>query len=436
MSDRHFTTIEELERAAFGYFDRYADPHTGLVCDSSKENAAASIAGSGMALGCYVVASERAYLPRPEAARRSLVALRFLWEADQHGRPDGTGAHGFFYHFLDQRTGRRIPRSELSTIDSAIVLAGALTAGRYFDAATSAEREIRKLADALYRRADWNWASPRPPRISLGWKPESGFLPYDWSGYDEALMLYVLALGSPTHAVSPGAYTAWTSTFKWKCIYGREYLYGGPLFMHQASHVWMDLRGIQDPSMRTRGIDYFENSRRATYVQREYARRNPRGFAGYNANCWGITASDGPGPNTVTIDGRERRFFAYHARGVPFGADDGTISPWVTAASLPFAPEIVLPALEFITSTYPSITGDFGYKCSFNPTFPGAGATASGEGSGWVSQGYYAIDQGPLVMMLENYRSGLIWRLLRGSPYVVTGLQRAGFTGGWLAPNA
>lgn len=435
VSDRHEQMIGELQRATFGYFDQHADPVTGLVCDSDRIGAPATIAGSGLALGCYVVAAQRGYLSRGEAARRSLVSLRFLWGANQEGLPDGTGLNGFFYHFLDRRSGKRAYRSEISTIDSTIAFAGALAAGAYFDSHDAVEQEVRAVADAVYRRADWQWASsPRPPAVCMGWKPETGFLRYDWRGYNEALMLYILALGSPTYPVPREAYDAWTSTYSWKLVYGNRYLYGGPLFVHQGSHAWIDLRGIQDAPMREHGIDYFENSRRATHVQREYGRRNPRGFAGYNENCWGITASDGPGPADLTIAGMERHFFAYRARGVPFGPDDGTLSPWVTGTSLPFAPEIVLPALDFMTTAHPEITGQYGYKCSFNPTFPtrAMGHPAGSGATGWISEGYFAIDQGPLVLMLENYRSGLIWRLLRGCPYVVRGLRRAGFTGGWL----
>jgi hypothetical protein len=182
--------------------------------------------------------------------------------------------------------------------------------------------------------------------VSHGWKSESGFLPGTWQGYSEALILYALGLGSPTNSLTAHNYQAWASTYKWKKIYDYEYLYAGPLFIHQLSHVWIDFREIQDQFMRERGIDYFENSRRATQVQQQYAVRNPLGFAGYDEFCWGITASDGPGPSTKTIDGIEREFKDYVARGVPYGPDDGTIAPWAVVASLPFAPEIVLPTIE------------------------------------------------------------------------------------------
>ena len=200
--------------------------------------------------------------------------------------------------------------------------------------------------------------------------------------------------------------------------------------MHQLRHVYIDFRGIRDAYMRAKGIDYFENSRRATYIHREYAIRNPRGFAGYGADAWGITASDGPGPALRTVNHVPRRFWAYRARGVPYGPDDGTLSPWAVVASLPFAPDIVIPALVALERTHPEVTGELGYKCSYNETF------GDGEGApGWMSQGYYAIDQGPVVLMIENYRSEFVWNLMRSCPYIVDGLRAAGFEGGWLADS-
>lgn len=424
--------IEALERATFEYFRRMADGETGLVRDSTREAAPATIAGSGFALACYAVAAERGYIDRAEAKQYAVKALRFLYTAEQSDSRNATGYRGFFYHFLDPRTGRRAGRSELSTIDSGIAFAGALVAAAYFNGASDEEREIRDLADALYCRADWSWALAPDGALTHGWRPGRGFLPYGWCGYNEALFLYILALGSPTHAVPAESYTRWMSTYSWKRIYDQEFLYAGPLFVHQLSHAWIDFRGMQDAFMRSKGIDYFENSRRATYVQREYARRNPRGFDGYDEWSWGITASDGPGPAQLEFGGKRRTFYAYRARGVPYGADDGTLSPWSAVASLPFAPEIVLPTLRRLDAARPEVTGEFGYKCSYNPTFPPSADMPTPASGGWVSQGYYAIDQGPVVLMIENYRSGLIWRLLRGCAYVTDGLKRAGFTGGWL----
>ena len=193
--------------------------------------------------------------------------------------PDATGHRGFFYHFLDVSTGRRAWRSELSTIDTTILIAGALTAAAYFDRSTDDEREVRRLADSLYRRVDWRWAQNGEATVSHGWKPETGFIRYRWQGYNEALILYVLGLGSPTHPLPRKSYLAWTSTYRWKKLYGYEFLYGASLFMHQLSHLWIDFRGIQDAFMRRQAIDYFENSRRATYVNQQYAIRNPKALS-------------------------------------------------------------------------------------------------------------------------------------------------------------
>ena len=421
--------LERIERLTFGYFDRGMHPSTGLVPDSTKQGARASVAGSGHALACYAVAAERGYVSRDHAVNRVLVILRFFRDSDQGKARDATGYRGFYYHFLDMESGRRAPRSELSTIDSAILFMGILVAIAYFDRDTAEEQELRRLGDDLYLRADWAWARNGGDAVSMGWTPERGFLPFGWMGYNEALFLYILALGSPTHPIDRRGYDAWTSTYRWKRLYGREHLFAGPLFIHQLSHAWIDFRGIRDEYMRAKGIDYFENSRRATYIQREYAMRNPRRFSGYGANAWGITASDGPGPSQRTANGTPRRFWAYRARGVPYGPDDGTLSPWALVASLPFAPEIVLPALHELERTHPEITGELGYKCSYNDTF----TERDDEKKGWISQGYYAIDQGPVVLLIENHRSELVWKLMRACPYVVDGLRAAGFDGGWLS---
>ena len=233
---------------------------------------------------------------------------------------------------------------------------------------------MRTLADSLYRRVDWQWAQNGQATVSHGWKPETGFLRYRWQGYNEALILYVLGLGSPTHPLPEKSYPAWTSTYRWKKLYGHEFLYGAPLFMHQLSHLWIDFRGIQDAFMRRQAIDYFENSRRATYVNQQYAIRNPKGFRDYGQHAWGITASNGPGPATRRVRGVTRRFLGYVARGVPYGPDDGTLAPWAVVASLPFAPEIVLPTLQHCADAYPKMKSEYGLVCSFNPTFPARGS--------------------------------------------------------------
>ena len=422
--------LEKLQCETFGYFLHEANPNNGLVIDKTAPGWPSSIAATGLALACYLVGVERGFMSRATAVERTLRTLRFFWNSPQGPEPDATGYKGFYYHFLDMQTGRRAWQCELSTVDSAFLLAGALTAGIYFDADTADEREIAALADALYRRTDWQWAQDGGATVTHGWKPEAGFLEYRWQGYDEALLLYTLGLGSPTCPLAEESYAAWVSTYRWARCYEWEYLHAGPLFIHQLSHVWIDFRGIQDAFMRGKGIDYCENSRRATYAQQQYAIRNPRGFKDYGRHCWGITASEGPGPETMTIDGIERQFFDYLSRGVPDGPDDGTLAPWALVASLPFAPEIVLPALHHcIHQAQMTKFNSYGFKASFNPTHPGIPGNPYGW---WVSPWHFGINQGPIVLMIENYRTGALWGWTRKCPYIVNGLRRAGFRGGWL----
>lgn len=420
--------LDALQRDAFGYFLHETNPANGLVADRTQPGAPSSIAAVGFALAAYLVGVERSWMTRAEAASRTLTVLRFFRASPQGMSSDATGYKGFYYHFLDMKTGRRAGTCELSTIDTAFLLAGMLVAATYFDRDCEEEEEIRALADALYRRADWSWARDGGATISHGWLPESGFLKYRWEGYDEALLVYALGLGSPTYPLHEESYSAWTSTYEWKEIYGHEFLYGSSLFIHQYSHMWIDFRGIQDGFMLGRGIDYFENSRRATHVQQQYAVHNPLELAGYGQNFWGLTASDGPGWTTQRLSGVERHFFDYVARGVPYGPDDGTVAPWAAVASLPFAPEIVLPTVQHFREVYPEVTGKYCFKCSFNLTF----RPESQGKAGWTSLYHYGINLGPVVLMCENHRSGLLWRLTRHCPYLVTGLRRGGFVNGWL----
>jgi hypothetical protein len=304
-----------------------------------------------------------------------------------------------------------------------------LTVATYFEQDTAEEGEVRRLADALYRRADWNWARDGGPTLTHGWRPESGFLPYRWQGYDEGLLLYVLGLGSPTYPLPRESYDAYCTTYQWKRLYGRELLHSDPLFTHQLSHLWIDFHGLRDSFMQEHGTDYFENSRQATFVQQAYAAHNPRQLIGYGEHCWGFTACDGPGWVKRIVDGVERQFFDYVARGAPFGPDDGTVAPWVVVASLPFAPEIVIPTARHLASL--NLGGrdrPYGFKASFNQTF----RVHDSPTGWWVTPYQFGIDQGPVVLMIENYRTGLIWDISRRCPYLVAGLRRAGFTGGWL----
>jgi hypothetical protein len=414
--------LDVLQRNGFQYFLDKVNPANGLVADSTWENNTSSIAAVGFALACYPVGVEHGWISRRDAVERTLITLRFFATSPQGPEPDATGYQGFYYHFLNLETGRRTWKSELSTIDTTYLLCGMLTAAEYFDQNVPGEQELRRLVDGLFDRVDWQWAQNGEVTVTHGWRPESGFLPYRWWGYDEGLMLYLLALGAPRHRLTRDSYKAYTSTYRWETHYGYEFLYAGPLFIHHFSHVWLDFRGLQDDYMQTRGIDYFENSRRATYVHQQHAIQSPSGFEGYGEHLWGITASEGPIRGTEPVEIAGRTYYSYLARGVP-GPDDGTLSPWTTITALPFAPEIALPTIEHIYKNYPQLAGRYGMKCSLNPSF----RENSSNSTGWFSEHYYAINEGPVVLMVENFRSGLIWRLLGSSSYIQEGLKHAGF---------
>ena len=418
--------LDALQYAAFNYFVGATNLRNGLVADTTRVGSPSSIAVVGFALSTYPVAVERGWIPRAHAVQRCLAALHFFWHSDQSGAAGSTGHRGFYFHFLDMDSGLRVWGSELSSIDTALLIVGAMTAASSFEAASPDETELRALADALYRRVDWRWAQRDGGAISQGWKPECGFLHYGWDGYDEAVLLYVLALGSPTHPLTDAAFETWTITYQWENLYGHDFLYAGPLFTHQFSHAWIDFRGIRDRFMREKDCDYFENSRRATYVQREYAIRNPRSFVGYGEDCWGLSAGDGPSAPPQRVAGRLQSFYGYAARGVPFGPDDGTIAGPSTLASLVFAPEIVLPVLRGLQACGPGSDGAAIRASGFNAT------TEAASREGWISAGEFGLDQGLSVLMIENFRSGLPWRLGRSNPCIRAGLHRAGFKGGWL----
>lgn len=431
--------LDTLQVRTFGYFRDLPNRENGLVPDRWPTPSFSSIAAVGFGLTAYVVAVERGWLARADARDRTLTTLRFLYRAPQGLEPAGViGYKGFFYHFLDMRTGHRFQQVELSTIDTALLLAGALTSQSFFTGADPAEASIRAYADSLYARVDWRWAQARAPAVALGWHPETGFIAYDWKGYNEAMILYVLALGSPTFAIEPAAWDVWTSTYEWGEYYGQQHVGFAPLFGHQYSHIWIDFRGIRDAYMRGRGIDYFENSRRALHAQHAYAIANPDGWRDYGADIWGLTASDGPQDLTREFGGRERRFYGYAARGASFTEvrDDGTIAPTALGGSIPFDPALATAGLKAMRARYGDrLFSTYGFLDAFNPTFTWPVPVQQGTvdpALGWVDGDYLGIDQGPIIAMIENYRTGLIWRLMRNNPHIVRGLRRAGFTGGWL----
>ncbi|MES1153534.1 MAG: glucoamylase family protein, partial [Rhodanobacter sp.] len=390
----------------------------------------------------YGVGVERGYITRAQAIERTLTTLRFFVAAPQNdSEDDASGYHGFFYHFLDMKTGRRAMRYvELSSVDTTLLLGGVLFAQSYYDRDTPQETEIRQLADTIYRRVDWPWMQPRKPLISMGWTPGGKFIPADWKGYNEGMLVYILALGSPTHPVGPEAWTAWLSTnhLTWGTFQGQTFLNFAPLFGHQYSQSWIDFRGIRDAWSRKHDLDYFENSRRATYAQRSYAIANPGHWTGYGANVWGLTASNGPGGLVVKSAEGDRTFQGYTARGVglDYISDDGTIAPTAAAGSIAFAPEIVVPALETMKQRYGKyIYDDYGFVDAFNLSFHTPTTLRTGRlvpGLGWVDTLQLGIDQGPIVLMIENWRSGFVWKVMKRNPYIRKGLERAGFEGGWL----
>lgn len=440
-----FLTLDLLQKDTFDYFWDTTRADTGMAPDRYPTKSPASVAAIGFALTSYGVGVERGYITREQSAERTLAALRFLWELPMGPQESGTaGYKGFYYHFIGMDDGLRFTdwRVELSTVDTALLLGGVLFAQSYFDEDGDArEAEIRALAEQIYARVDWTWSQNNDPLITLGWYPEGNeFIPYDWVGYNEAMLVYILALGSPTHPVGKDAWDAWVDHYgdDWGGAGDLQHLTFAPMFGHQYTHSWVDFRGIQDEYMAKKGSDYFQNSAVAAYAQRAYAIANPAGWKGYSENIWGITASDGPGNFRKLVRGELREFRAYSARGVALNHsfDDGTLAPTALGGSLPFAPEIIIPALQAIYDQYGEhLYSDYGFLDAFNPTFQFDEKVATGKvvpGVGWIAGDYIGIDQGAMLVMAENMRSQLVWETMKKNPHVKRGLVRAGFKGGWL----
>ena len=430
--------VDTLERRTFRFFWDTAEPVTGLTPDRWPTRSFASVAAMGFGLAAYPVGVERGWITREQGLTRTLATLRFLYRARQDSAATGTiGYRGFYYHFLNPTDGTRFERLELSFIDTGLLVAGALVCGHYFDRPTAREREVGLLADSLYRRVDWRWMQVRAPLMALGWTPEQGHLPYDTGHYNETMLELLLAMGSPTHPADPATWKAYTKGYRWGRFHGQEYLGFAPLFGHQSSHVFVDFRGIKDEFMRARGIDYFENSRRATLAQRQYAIDNPMGWADYDSLAWGLSACDGPVDGDFEIAGHKRHFQTYWARGASHTEvqDDGTLTPNAAAGSMPFAPEVVIPSLMAMQSRYGErLWGTYGFLDAFNPSvrIPGHERDGIDPARGWVDRDYLGIDQGLIVLMIENWRSGLLWSCMRKDSNLRRGLRAAGFRGGWL----
>jgi hypothetical protein len=395
--------VDLIQRTAFDYFWYEANPENGLVRDRSTAGSPSSVAAVGFGLSAMCIGAERGWITREQAVDRVLTTLRTFHEMPQGTATQGTIGHrGFFYHFLGMETATRSPGSELSSIDTALLLAGVLHARHYFDRGGH-EETIRALADSLYEGADWQWMTNNDISLTHGWFPESGFISHRWIGYDEGMILYLLAMGSPTSPLPSSSWREWTRGYNWATHYGLSFVTFPPLFGHQYSHAWIDFRGVADEYMRGRGTDYFENSRRATLASRAYAIDNPGGFTGYGENIWGITASDGPS--------------GYLARGAPPAMNDnGTIAPTAAGGSIAFTPAESIAALRTMYDLYRTrLWGEYGFRDAFNIE------------QDWFASDVLGIDQGIILLMAENHRSGHVWEHVMRDERLQHGLHKAGF---------
>ena len=398
---RHFTPhdqafLEDLERRSYQYFWDQASPTTGLVLDRSRTDGTpadedhrdiASIAATGFGLTAICIASERGWIRRSAARDRVRATLRFF--ADR-----ALQEHGWFYHWMDVHTGERRWRSEVSSIDTSLLVAGALTARQYF----SEDAEIVKLATRIYQRIDFPWMlNGHPTLFSMGWHPESGFIKARWDDYSEHPILYLLAIGSPTHPITPEAWYAWKRN--WNEYAGYRYLGRTPLFTYQYSQAWIDFRGRREA--RGERVNYFQNSVRATLAHRQFCIDLAREFPGYGPNVWGISASDSAK--------------GYVAWGGPprDPAIDGTVVPYAAAGSLMFVPRLALDMLKTIRAKYSRIYGKYGFADAFNPN------------TGWVNRDVIGIDLGITLLSAENARTGNVWRWFMSNSEIKRALDRA-----------
>lgn len=396
-SARDEAFLEDLERRSFQYFWDQASPRTGLVLDRTRTDGSptdenhryiASIAATGFGLTVLCVAAERRWITRRAARDRTRATLRFFANHAVHER-------GWFYHWMDVNTGVRRWKSEVSSIDTALLVAGILTARQYFHD----DREIADLATRIYERIDFPWMlNGHATLLSMGWHPESGFIKARWDNYSEHPILYLLAIGSPTHPITPEAWYAWERN--WNRYAGYTYLGQTPLFTYQYSHAWVDFRGRRE----TKGqrIEYFENSVKATLAHRQFCIDLRKEFPGYGPNVWGISASD-------SIKG-------YVAWGGPprDAAIDGTVVPYAVAASLMFVPHLAMTAVKTMHARYPRAYGKYGFADAFNPN------------NDWINSDVIGIDLGITVLGVENARTGNIWRWFMKNPEIPKALELVG----------
>jgi hypothetical protein len=394
--------LDDLSRRSFQFFWEQADPATGIVRDRSRTNGLpvdgeardiGSIAAVGFGLSGLCVAAAHEWIAPTAAVERARITLRFFADRIPHQR-------GWFYHFVNLHTGARAWASELSSIDTALLLAGVLTVRQCFDR----DSEVTRLAELIYRRVDFNWMLAGDPRLlSHGWKPESGFLTSRWDRYCELMILYLLAIGSPTHAIPGDSWRAWARPV----IRFDRYSYVGgppPLFVHQYAHAWVDFRGRREAEPPN--IDWWQNSVDATRAHKAFCLSLDREFPGYTENVWGITASD------------SRR--GYVAWGGPprHPAIDGTVVPSAAAGSLMFAPDIAVPVIRELRARFGErIYGRYGFADAFHPT------------DGWVNPDVIGINLGITLLSAENLRSGRVWDWFMRNPEIPAAMAHAGLRG-------
>jgi hypothetical protein len=414
--------LDSIQKKTFLYFLNEMNPKNGLVKDRSTEDSPASIAAIGFGLPVYAIAAERGWLSRDEAAGITLAVLQFFANSVQSPEVDATGYKGFYYHFIDMERGKRVWNCELSSIDTGILMLGVIFSRNYYISDNKTEKKIRELSDFLLGRLEWeifklDKNAYHPNTISMAWSPEEGLLDFGWHGYSEGLLLYILAAGTGMEDVNT-SYESWLTTYKWETPYtGLSHVAFPPLFGHQFSHAFIDFRGLADSYMREKGIDYFENSRRGTLVQQQYAINNLKDWVGYDSLTWGITACDGPGEEYSTDD---RQYYGYAGRGTA-GPDnnyfeDGTLAAYGPLSSLPFAPELVFATIRNIKAKYGDrLWGEYGFYDSFNPTLD------------WVNSDFIGIAQGPMLIMIENFRTGMVWDYIMKDEIIQKGLKKLEF---------
>jgi len=398
--------LDTLQHTAFNYFWYEANAVNGLIKDRSTATSDCSIASTGFGLTAIGIGIDHGWISRAAGRDRTMATLKTFWQQPQGTGTSGTiGYKGWFYHFLNMNTATRSGTTELSSIDTGLLLAGIIYARQYFDGADSLETALRAYADSIFNRVDWNWMTNGQNSLTMGWQPETfSFINARWTGYNEAMILQIEGIGASSRPLPYNVWNTWISTYSWQTLYGYSYVTFPPLFGHQYSHCWIDFRNIADYYTKLQGITYFENSRRATLANRAYCAANPGHFAGYSDSVWGLTACDGPA--------------GYNARGAPPAQnDDGTIAPTAAAGSIPFTPVESMTALRAMYNSYGShLWGQYGFKDAFN------------VGQNWYDTDYIGIDEGPIIIMIENCRTQKVWNKFMGSPVIQAGLARAGFS--------